>query len=281
MARARLTLLAASAALLAASAPARAGEAVCWFEGGVVVAPAEVAGIAGDFILDTGAPRTLLHETKAQAEGIEATELSGDVRLAGLSLAARTVGVADLDVRTWNLPTAVVGVIGADVLRDFVVDVSFRPCRVRLSRPGEAPRFRAARALPLAWDGGRPTAPAQVSDGERTLRGPFVLATGANVAVRLADDLAAVPAARPPDGPPDGPPNGPPDGGAARELQPDGRWLAELGALRFAGRTDRRLGAGLMPPDGDVAGVIGGPALSRFRLRFDFPAGRLEVAGAR
>jgi hypothetical protein len=268
VARTRLTLLAAFAAWLSASASARAGEAACWFEGGVVVVPAQVAGIAGDFILDTGAPRTLLHETKAQAEGIEATELSGPVRLAGLALPARPVGVADLDVRTWNLPTAVAGVIGADVLRDFVVDVSFRPCRVRLSRPGEAPPFRASRVLPLAWDGGRPTAQARVSDGARTLRGAFVVATGANVAVRLADDLASVPTARPL------------QGSDADELYPNGRWLAELGSLRFAGRTERRLGAGLMPPEGDAAGVIGGPALARFRLRFDFPAGRLSVATA-
>jgi len=259
----RLTLLAASVVFLTATGPARAGEAACWFEGGVVVVPAQVAGIAGDFILDTGAPRTLLHETKAQAEGIEATELAGAVRVAGLALPDRPVGVADLDVRTWNLPTAVAGVIGADVLRDFVVDVSFRPCRVRLSRPGEAPRFGASRVLPLAWEAGRPTAPARVSDGARTLLGPFVVATGANVAVRLADDLAAVPTAQPPD-----------------ELYPDGRWLAELGSLRFAGRTKGRLGAGLMPAEGDVAGVIGGPALARFRLRFDFPAGRLQIASA-
>ena len=33
-----------------------------------------------------------------------------------------------------------------------------------------------------------------------------------------------------------------------------------------------------MKPDGDVVGILGGQVLANFRLRFDFPAGRLFVA---
>jgi hypothetical protein len=36
-----------------------------------------------------------------------------------------------------------------------------------------------------------------------------------------------------------------------------------------------------MKPEGEAAGVIGGEALANFRLRFDFPAGRLVVAPER
>jgi hypothetical protein len=134
---------------------------------------------------------------------------------------------------------------------------------VRLSEPGRAPGFRG-QALALDWDLGRPTAQAAVADEGRTLTGPFVIATGANVPVRLADDLAQAPGATKPD-----------------ELYPQGVWMARLPALSFAGLRTRDVPAGLMKPEGEAAGVIGGTALSRYRLRFDFPAGRLIVAPAR
>lgn len=245
-----------------AAAPAWAGEVACRFEEGVIVVPAEVAGIAGDYILDTGTAQTMLHETKAQTEGIEATELVGRVRLAGMTADDQPLKVADLDVRTWNLPSAVIGVIGADVLKTHVVDVSFTPCRVRLSRPGGAPAFRG-RGLALDWDMGRPVATASVSDNAHAVTGPFVIATGSNAPVRLADDLAQAS-----------------DGGSP-ELYPQGRWFARLPQVAFAGRVGRDVAAGLMKPEGDVAGVLGGPVLAQFRLRFDFPAGRLVVAAAR
>lgn len=257
---ARFRSILAAAVAVAATGEARAGETACWFEAGVVVVPAQVAGIAGDYILDTGTARTTLHETRARTEGIEGENLIGEVRVAGLRLRGRPLMTADLDARTWNLPTPAAGVIGADVLKDYVVDVAFAPCRVRLSRPGRAPRF-AGHALALGWDLGRPTARAEVADGTVGLAGPFVIATGGAVAVRLADDLAGAPgAARP------------------QELYPDGVGLARLSALAFAGAVQGEVAAGLTRPEGDVAGVIGGPALAGFRLRFDFPRKRLIVA---
>ena len=81
--------------------------------------------------------------------------------------------------------------------------------------------------------------------------------------MRLVDDLAQAPP------------------GASPELYPDGVWLARLPQVTFAGRTGRDLAAGLMKPDGDVVGVLGAQVLANFRLRFDFPAGRLIVAPSR
>jgi hypothetical protein len=240
-------------------APAQAGEIACRFERGVVVVSAVVAGIAGDYIVDTGAAQSALHETKAQAEGIANSDLTGDVRLAGMVVKALPLKVADLDVRTWNLPTPVMGVIGADALRGFVLDVAYAPCRLRLSNPGEAPRF-AGRTLALGWDLGRPTAEASVSDDAHQIVGRFVIATGANVPVRLADDLAQAPGAT-----------------ETKELYSEGVWLARLPEVDFAGATGRDVAAGLMRPEGDVVGVLGGSVLAHFRLRFDFPAGRLVV----
>ena len=254
----------AGAVLLAlAAGRALAGEVACRFEAGVVVIPASLAGIAGDYILDTGTLRTTLHDTRANAEGLTGSEATGAVRMAGLTLAARPLAIADLDVRTWNLPTPVAGVIGADVLQDLVVDLTFQPCRVRLAQPTQAAAFRGTE-LPASWTDGRAQVQAVISDGARQLTGPFILATGANAPIRIADDLAAVPGA-----------------GRPSELYPQGVWLARLPSLTLAGRTFTDVGSGLLPPEGDTAGVIGGPVLANFRLRFDFPARRLLIAPGR
>lgn len=251
-------------ACLAVAGPARSGETPCWFEGGVVVVPAVVGGVEGDFVLDTGTARTTLHETRAQAEGMAEAPPPAWVQLAGVRGGLDTpAAVADLDVRTWNLPTPVAGVIGADVLRAWVLEVTYAPCRVRVWRAGRAPALRG-RTLALGWDLGRPTVAARVTDDSHEISGRFVVATGMNAPLRLADDLARVPGATPPD-----------------ELYPDGVWLARLAGVTFAGRTGRGVAAGLMPPEGEAVGVLGGEVLAHFRLRFDFPAGRLIVAPAR
>ncbi len=262
--RVRFRILALAALAAALPPAARAAEAACWFEGGVVVVTAQAAGIAGDFILDTGTATSVLHNTAAEAAGIEGRQTVGDVRLAGVTVSGHTLAVAPLDVRTWNLPTPVAGVIGADVLKGFVVDVEFRPCRVRLSRPGEAPAFRPRERLALTWDEGRPTAPAAVFDGRLAASGAFILATGMDVAVRLADDLASTP-------------------GAARpsEVYPDGVWRARLEGFSFGGHTAGTVAAGLSKPLGQAAGTLGGEALAAYRLRFDFPAGQVLVAPGR
>jgi len=258
----RLSRLAAILSALAAG-PAWAGEVACRFESGTLVVPAVVAGIAGDYILDTGTAQSLLHETAAQAAGFAETGVTGDVTLAGLTAVAAPLKVQDLDIRTWNLPTPAAGVIGADVLKGWVVEVAYAPCRVRVWAPGQAPPLRG-RDLELGWDGGRPTAPAAVSDDAHEVSGRFVVATGMNVPVRLADDLAQAPGAAKPD-----------------ELYPQGVWLARLPQVTFAGAAGRDVAAGLMKPDGEVVGVLGAEVLAHFRLRFDFPANRLTVVPLR
>lgn len=258
--RARLAPIALVAAL--AAGPAQAVINLnCRFEAGMIVVPGEAAGIAGDYVLDTGTARSVLHGTRAEMAGITATELTGDIRMGGLILPGRPLRVADLDARIWRLATPAGGIIGVDALKDFIVDMEFRPCRVRLWRPTEAPPPLAGVDLPLTWDAGRPAAPAAVEDGARRLVGQFVLATGADAPARIADDLAAAP-------------------GAVRnnELYPEGVWLARLPRVEFAGATGEDVAAGLAAPEGEAAGVLGGEVLSRFRLRFDFPGGRVTVA---
>ena len=256
------------AALAAAAAPAAAhgaslsGETGCWFEGGVVVVPAQVAGVAGDFILDTAQPQTVLAETQAQTAGYEDKALTAEVALAGMRQPGVAVAVEDLDVRTGLFPTPIAGVIGADVLNGHVVDLAFAPCRLRLSAPGKAPPFGRATILPLTAIAGLPTVQASVSDGLRTLTGAFVVSTGADAPLRLSDTKAAAPGAAKP-----------------QELYPNGVLRPRLRALSLAGRLYERVMAGLFrPPDPQIAGEIGAALLHDQRIRLDLPAGRLFVA---
>lgn len=245
--------------------PARAGTTPCWIDQGVVVVPAMVAGAAGDYILDTGAPATQLHETRAQSEGFATDALTGDVRLAGLTLPGRPIAVADLDARTYAFPTPIAGVIGADLLAGMVLDVSFSPCRVGLWPKGREPGFGRARALPLVISQGRPLVAAGVADGVRAALGLFVLATGLDAPVRLDTGQGAA-------------------GGKPEALLPYGAARARLRALSFAGELWEELPAGLAPTSVLPPGALGeiGPAiLSDWRLRFDFAAGRLWLAPRR
>lgn len=253
-----------AALILALALPRSAdpGTSACWFDNGVVVVAAEAAGIAGDFILDTGQARTVLAETQAQAAGYAETAVTGTVRLAGRRIEGVAMTVQGIDVRTGLFPTPIAGVIGADVLRSYVVDVSFAPCRIRLSLPGRAPRLPAAVSLPMAWIAGAPAVEAGVSDGAHAFRGAFRLATGSDTAVRLSAALAAAPgAARP------------------RELYPYGVLRPRLRAFSIAGRIAENLPSGLVEAsDPALAGEIGAPLLHAWRVRFDFPRGRLLLA---
>jgi hypothetical protein len=246
---------------LALSGQASAGEAACVFERGVVIVPAEVLGVAGDYILDTGQARTQLALTQAESAGLEGDAKLGEVRLAGLARPGQYVEIVKLDARTVFQPTPIAGVIGVDALRDLVVDVRFSPCRVWIGEPADAPRFRANREAPLGWADGLPVVSAQVGDGVRAWPGEFSPSTGLDLSVRLDDRWAAAPAAARP-----------------QELYPGGVGRARLGVLEFAGDRFTELDAGLVkaaPQTNGPAGWIGGPVLSRYRLRFDFPGGRL------
>ncbi|CAN5679315.1 hypothetical protein BH11PSE1_BH11PSE1_26070 [soil metagenome] len=249
-----MKLVLALAALWLAPAPAQA--AACWFEQGVVVVPASVAGIAGDYILDTGNATTQLHETRAQMEGLPPA-FRGEVRVDRLRLPDRPVVVVDLDARTYSFPTPIAGVIGADVLSAYVVDVSFAPCRVEIWRADKAPRVRALTVLTMHLAGGLPVVDAAIADGPRTAVGSFVVATGLDSAVRLDEALARVPGAR------------------AEDVAPYGPRRARLRALSLAGDLLENLLSGLQPHVQGAVGAVGPPVLSRWRLRFDFPRGRL------
>lgn len=255
--RAALFLVCALTATSAASR-ARAAETVCWFENGAVVVPAEIAGVAGDWLLDPSQPRTLLHETRAQMEGLPATFVA-DGQVAGRRLRDVQVTVADLDDRAPGFTTPIAGVLGADVLERFVVDLDFAPCRVRFSA-GRAPAFGRARTLAVHDVDGVPVIEAAIADDHAARRGVFAIDWSAKAAVRVRDG-----AVRP----------------AVAGLDPTlvNRAPARLRALSLDGDLYEEQSAALapaLPPD--LAGALGTDFWSRWRIRLDLAHGRLLLA---
>ena len=232
-----------------------ASESTCWLDRDVLVVPAIVAGVSGDFILDTGAMQTVLAETQAQGAGYADTALTSSVVLAGASFPGRLIQVADLDARTHSFPTPIAGVIGADILADYVLELQPSPCRVILRRLDKDVRSRAA---------GAPLVEASISDGVTSRSGLFVVATGADAAVRLTDDAADIPGAR-----------------QTAPWRPFGRRRAMLRAFSLANHLSENVAGGLVPPaelPPGTMGVIGLGALAGRSLRLDFPNHRMTVS---
>lgn len=260
--RSRVSALALSLALpLAFAGAARAGETACWFENGAVIAPGVIADMAGDYVIDLSAPRTLLHETKAQMAGILEPERTMSVEVAGLKAAAVAVKVADLDGRGAGFVTPIAGVIGMDVLAGHSVEIDFADCRLRIDQPWRA---RRQVVFPVELVEGLPTIPAAVSDGPRALRGAFAIDTASLAMARLSTRGAVV--------------TGKLDAGkvdmGARHKAP-----ARLRALSIGGVLAENVPAGLADdlPEG-VAGALGTGLWARHRLRLDAEARTLSVA---
>jgi len=243
---ARSALLLATLSLTVAT-PVLAGETACWFENGAIVAPAAVADMTGDFVIDLSAPQSLLHDTKAQMSGYAEKDLTLPVRVAGERVEAVAMAVRDLDYRNVGFVAPIAGVIGADVLDRYVVIIDFSPCRLRLE-----PRVLGAEPRPGAMTvtvvGGIPTVQATASDGFSSLSGAFALDTASNGAVRAR-------------GAPDGPRQAP--AGVLAGLTLNGRLYQRSPAVQ----------AGDLPPG--VAGAVGVSVLSAYQLRLDTASGQL------
>jgi len=242
---------------------ARAGAARCWYEHGAIVVSAAAGDIADDFILDLSSPTSLLHDTRAQSDGIGAAEALLPLRLAGERLGLVGFQVADLDARVWGFSTSIAGVIGADALEGHVVDVRFAPCRIRLWRT-RPPPFRANVRLPLAWVGGVPTFAGAISDGTTARAGRLAIDT-ASKGLRIAAAHAVLSRAAP-------------KGldAASRSHPP-----AQLRAASFGGLLVENAPASLDPdvPAGVLAGV-GDGIWDRYDLRIDLRRGVLDLRRA-
>lgn len=253
--RPRLAFLALMPPLLLAPL-AHAGETDCWFENGAVVAPAVIGVMAGDYVIDLSAPRTLLHDTKAQMEGILEPEITTSVQVAGLRASAVAVKVANLDARGAGFVTPIAGVIGMDVLAGHSVEIDFSRCRLRIDRPW---RPKRQVVFPVSMIDGLPTIAAGVSDGPRAFYGVFAIDTASKAMTRLSTrDASATGKLNP----------------AARHKAP-----ARLRALSIGGVLAENVPATLAEdlPEG-ISGTLGTGLWARHRLRLDAEARTLSVA---
>jgi hypothetical protein len=259
MPRAALVLAALLASLLAA--PAAAGEAPCWIDNGAVVVSAAIGDIAGDFILDPAAPRSILHLDRAQLEGLDGPTYAATLSVAGERFPA-SLAIASIDARSLGLPTTINGVIGADVLANWVVDLRFSPCRLALSRRAPAPHY--GRMLPIAMMAGVPAVQASISDGRLALAGWFAVSTD-DAGVRVSNVVAGL--SRKP-----------------RRIDPNGRYraAARLAALGVADRAMTNLPASLQadaPPG--LIGELGDVVWERYAaIRLDIRRRQLWLTAA-
>lgn len=244
------------AVTLACAGGAHAGETDCWFENGAVVAPAVIGDMAGDYVIDLSAPRTLLHNTKAQMEGILESEVTTSVRVAGLRTSAVSVKIANLDARGAGFVTPIAGVIGMDVLAGHSVEIDFARCRLRIDRPWIAKRQVV---LPVSIVQGLPTVAAGVSDGPHAFYGAFAIDTASKAMTRLSVRDATATGKLDP---------------AARHKAP-----AKLRALSIGGVLAENVPATLADdlPEG-VTGTLGSGLWARHRLRLDAEGRTLAVA---
>jgi hypothetical protein len=255
--RSRVSVLIAFAALpWATLGVAHAGETRCWFENGAVIAPAAIGDMAGDFVIDLSAPRTLLHNTKAQMAGITAEAVTLPVQIAGLKAPAVMVTVADLDDRGAGFVTPIAGVIGMDVLAGHSIEIDFAACRVRIDQPWRA---RRQVVLPVEMIDGLPTIVAAVSDGPTARSGAFAIDTASRAMARLSTR----------------------EGRVAGKLDVSARHKApaRLRALSIAGVLAENVPATLADdlPEG-VAGTLGTGLWARHRLRLAADARTVAIA---
>jgi len=243
-----------------AAGPAWAGEARCWVDDGAVVVSAAFGQITGDFILDLSAPHSLLHVDRALSDGIVTPTADGTLSLGHERIPA-TLTVASVDDRSLGLPTTINGLIGADVLAGYVVDLRLSPCRIRLWR-GRAPPLGPSQTLAMEMVGGAPTVAATIADSRTALAGRFGVGTG-SPGVRLAASIATL--SRSPKGV-----------DPAALYQPPAR----LAALGLADEALQALPASLasdLPPG--VLGDIGTGVWARYgMLRLDLRRDRLQLA---
>jgi hypothetical protein len=243
------------APILAAGA-ARAGEARCWLDHGAVVVAASFGDMAGDFILDASTPTNQLHVTRAEEDGIAGPSARAALVLAGERVEDLDMAVADLDARSAGLVTSINGVIGADVLRRFVLQIDFAPCRIRLYRRAPPPMTGAVR-LRVREAAGVPAVAATISDGHQSRAGLFAINTASAVSEIAEATLSRQPPA-------------------------DGDPPIRLRALAVAARLFEQTPAGVTPgTPAALQGSIGTAVWSHWRLRLDLRRGWLELAPRR
>ena len=178
-------------------------------KGGLVVLRGRVNGRADvDFILDTGAPVTVLLDGKRTAAlGLDTARARplGDpanpatpvgVIQDGFDIALGAValsGVTAVVVPETTMPCRerfdeidFGGVIGADLFRRFVVEIDTQARRVRLHDPASWRSPDGAASIPITFRNGHPFVKTRVTFGEHVVDSGMNVDTGMNRALTLA-----------------------------------------------------------------------------------------------
>jgi len=254
------------------------------FSDGLIFVHAAIgAGPPGVFLLDTGAGVTILDSRFAAAAGVrlgDPIELvgggggTGARRAENVRLTLAGVGgeidptVANLDRIGQGMRTHLDGILGDDLLRQFVVTLDYRTGAVRLDAPDSvtAPADAVRMGGLIA-----PFVNAHVQQGARGVDADFQIDTGSNTAIEFWAPFArqAFPGAAVTPG------AGMGVGGLTRTER------GRLDALTVAGHViagpQANFADRTLPDDAGPAygGVIGGPAWRGLVLTLDFPHRRV------
>ena len=271
---------------LSLAASATAAEVPATFRNGLIFVRASIGhGPAGTFLLDTGAVVSILDGPFAGAAGVKLGDPIDLVGGGGAAAARRAENVrlmlgggaitgevdptvADLRRIDQGMGVHLDGILGDDLLRQFVVTLDYRMGVVRLDAPGSAtPPADAVRMDGLT----APFVAAHVQQGARGADAEFQIDTGSNTAIEFWAPFA-------------------------RQVFPEARVTpgAGMGVGGFTmterGRLDALVVAGhtITGPQANFAdrtvpddagptygGVIGGPAWRGLILTLDFPHRRV------
>jgi hypothetical protein len=184
------------AALFAGAASAQSEPVSARFKDGLIFVDAEVNGVRGPFLLDTGAAASVLDPRFAgaafvrlgrrrqiegrggdlgarQAEAVTLTLVDGPAeRIAPL--------VADLSQAAHAMDVPLAGILGEDFLQGFVLTLDYRDQTVSLARAAADPPD----ATPIRF-GQTPYVEARAILGGRVAEGEFEIDTGSNTAVEF------------------------------------------------------------------------------------------------
>ena len=247
-------------------------------------------GPPADFVLDTGSSITVIDRATARrfglagrgvlsiqgvngtAEGrfavVKSLQVAGEDRGA-VTLEGLRVGIvdlaADLEATLWRRPA---GILGADVLSRFAVEIDYDAGRVTLHDPGVYRRPAGATGVPMQMIAGVPVVEATL-DG--ACAGAFVVDAGSSFGIRVSGDpRARLRPARC---------GGEATAGRGLRRRDRGRgshWLtrlsrARIGPFEWTGSiAGLSLGTRGLAGGSEVAGSIGNRVLERFRCTFDF-----------
>lgn len=279
----RRHLLAAAPLLVLGPGLARAADVRAEHRGGLLFARGRIGRGEGLFLVDTGAPVSVLDEAFARSAGVKAQDDEvirgvGGARIAARAQAAELAldggpavkveaSITDLAPVAARMGAPLAGIVGGDLLSGFVVTFDYARGVIGFAASGEARRG----SVPVRI-GRTPYVRAAAVYGAKRAEGEFQIDTGANTAVVLWRPFAekAFPGA----------------GTAAGAVQGvagvSHARIGRLTALEVAGQRLIDLEANfadeVRPDDAgrEHAGVIGGPAFAGRRITIDYPGQRLS-----